>query len=331
MIRASATCLIASIAATSAFAADLPSRKGAIAPPPTATSCKETSATALSTDVFGFSTGSDVSDVGAWGAGLTYSGAFKGAGFKPGAFSGHAGQLQVATSFFPCWEVGPYLIGTTSTGSFRGVPGDIRLDTLGGGIENKWKILGRATHGIGLTLDWDINYQGYSFRDSTLIPTLSYSGGQVTSSYRLFLDKELVTGKLFGALNLAWDQIWFERPGLITPTGAGDHLRQSNLTASAALSYQVVDGLFVGGEARYVRTHLGSFFNTFTGDAVYVGPTFFWQATKSLAISAAYGVQVTGSQKAVAPAVLAPQFAASNLNLSTQNQHIAKLKIGYSF
>lgn len=331
MLRASLAGLIVSIAASTAFAADLPSRKGAVAPPPASTSCKETSATALSTDVFGFSTGSDVSDVGAWGAGLTYVGAFKGAGFKPGSFAAHGAQLQAATAFLPCWELGPYVVGAVSEGSWRGVPGSVNMGFYGIGIEQKYKLLGRATHGVGLTLDWDVNYQGYNFKDTTLAPILSYSGGQVTSSYRLFLDKELVAGKLFGAINLAWDQIWFERPAIITPTASGDYLRQSNLTASAALTYQVVDGLYVGGEARYVRNYLGNFFNQFVGDAAYVGPTFYWQATKSLAISGAYGVQVAGSAKAIAPAVLAPQFAASNLNLATQNQHIAKLKIAYSF
>lgn len=318
------------VASSAVSAADLPSRKGAIAPPPAPTSCKETESTALSSDIFGFSSGSDVADVGSLSIAGTYTGAFKGAGFKPGSFNGHSGQLQATTSFFPCWEFGPYLTGTTSQGSFRGVPGNVRFNSFGGGVENKWKVLGRATHGIGLTLDWDINYQGYSQKDSTFIPTLSTSGGAVTSSYRIFIDKELIPGKLFGALNVAWDQIWFQRPALVAPFG-GDYLRQSNITFSGALSYQVVDGFYLGGEARYVRTHLGNYFNRTTGDGVYVGPTFLWQVNKSLAISGAYGIQVAGSQKAISPAVLAPQFASSDLNLSTLSQHIAKVKVSYAF
>jgi hypothetical protein len=337
MLRSMTAGLVAmfsAAAATTAFAADIPGRKGApLAPVAASTSCKETEKTALSTDVFGFTTGSDVSDVGAWGASATYAGAFKGGGFKPGSFSGHTGQLQAATAFVPCWEIGPYIIGSTSRGSFRGVTGDVKLDTYGGGIEQKYKIFGRATHGFGLTLDWDINYQGYNAKDSTfapLLPTLSTKGDQVTNSFRLFLDREIVSGKLYGALNLVIDQIWFDRPALLAG-GSSDYLRQSNLTLSGALSWQVVDGLFIGGEARYVRTHLGSFLNQFTGDAIYVGPTFFWQATKSIAISGAWGAQVKGHQNAWNDAPLAPINQSSQLNLATQNQHIARLKVAYTF
>lgn len=315
-----------------ASAADLPTRKGAPLPPPVAsTSCKETSATAVSSDIFGFSLGSDVSDVGAWALSANYAGAFKGSGFKPGSFNAHTGQLQASTAFVPCYEIGPYLIGSTATGSFRGVPGEIKLDTYGAGVENKFKILGRATHGLGLTLVWDANFQGYEQKDSTIIPDLSFSGSQVVSTYKLLIDKELIAGKLYGAFNVQLDQIWFERPAIIAPFNSSDYARGSNLTLSTALSYQLVDGFFLGGEARYVRTHVGSFLNKYSGDAVYVGPTMFWQATKSVAISGAYGIQVAGNSKAVAPGVLAPQFRGSELNLATQNQHIAKLKIAYGF
>jgi hypothetical protein len=324
--------LMGAAATTTAFAADIPGRKGApLAPVAASTSCKETEKTALSTDVFGFTTGSDVSDVGAWGASATYAGAFKGGGFKPGSFSGHTGQLQAATAFVPCWEIGPYLIGSTATGKTRGVFGDVRLDTYGLGIEQKYKIFGRATHGFGLTADWDINYQGYDAKDRTLVPNLSTNGGQVTNSFRLFLDREIVSGKLYGALNLVIDQIWFERGALVATANNPDYLRQSNLTLSGALSWQVVDGFFIGGEARYVRTHLGSFLNQFTGDAIYVGPTFFWQATKSIAISGAWGAQVKGAQNAWNDVPLAPIHQSSQLNLATQNQHIARLKVAYTF
>jgi hypothetical protein len=333
MLRSFATGLFAITTASAVLAADIPGRKSApLAPVAASTSCKETASTALSTDVFGFTTGSDVSDVGAWGAGLTYGGAFKGGGFKPGSFAAHTGQLQVATAFLPCWEIGPYLIGSTARGDTRGVLGRATLDTYGGGIEQKYKIFGRATHGFGLTLDWDINYQGFKQKDTTLAPILSFNGDQVTNSFRMFIDREIISGKLYGAINLVWDQVWFDRPGILAPGNRSDYLRSSNLTLSGALSYQLVDGLFVGGEARYVRTHLGNFFNTYTGDALYVGPTFYWQATKSLAISGAWGVQAVGHTNNTTGVAAVPAIhTSSNLNLLTQNQHIARIKAAYSF
>lgn len=332
MIRFLAAGLLVSFAAGSALAADLPGRKRMpLAPAETSSSCKETSSTAVSSDIFGFSTGSDVSDVGAWALSGTYSGAYGGAGFKPGSFNGHTGQLQASTALFPCWEIGPYLIGSTTSGKNRGVFGSVAFDSIGVGVENKYKVFGRATHGFGLTLVWDANYQGFTQSDTVAIPFVNYSGKQFTSSYKLLLDRELISGKLYGAFNVQWDQIWAERPREIAPFGLSDHLRTSNLTFSTALSYQLTDGFFLGGEARYVRSNFGSVFNKFAGDAVYVGPTLFWQATKSIAISGAWGIQVAGNPKAVAPAVLAPQYRASDLNLANQNQHIAKLKIAYGF
>ena len=192
-------------------------------------------------------------------------------------------------------------------------------------------MLGRGTHGIGLTLVIDPNVQSFEQTDSTLIPQLSWSGTQVNSSYKILIDKELIAGKLFGAINVQFDQIWTERPAIVNPQFRNDYVRNSNLTLSGALSYQLVDGLFVGAETRYVRTHNGISLNTFTGDALYVGPTFFWQASKSIAVMGAWGAQVAGDTKAIPGTILAPQLASSKLNLATQNQHIAKVKIGISF
>ena len=83
MIRTLAAGLLVSAAAGSAFAADLPSRKKMpVAPVEASSSCKETASTAVSADIFGFSGGTDVSDVGAWALGATYGGGYKGAGFN---------------------------------------------------------------------------------------------------------------------------------------------------------------------------------------------------------------------------------------------------------
>lgn len=331
LLRPVLTALVLGAIASPVLAADLGARKGVPAAPAISTSCKETEKTALAADVFGFTSGSDVSDVGAWGLGVEYNGAFNGSGFKTGNFSGHLGKVQVSTSFVPCWEIGPYLLGTTSTGTNAGVVGDVGYSSFGVGVENKYKILGRATHGFGLTAVLDANYQGFEQKVSQVTPSLSWSGSQGNVTYKLILDKELIASKLFGAINIQIDQIWTGRPASQTANFSSDYVRNSNLTLSGALSYQAIDGLFLGAEARYVRTHNGSFLNTFTGDAVFVGPTLYWQATKSVSLSGTWGIQVAGNAKFPAGTVLPANIRNSDLNLITANQHIAKLKLGVAF
>ncbi len=112
MIRSLAAAAVLTFAANLAVAADLGAKKGAPAAP-VSSSCKETAESAVSSDIFGFSTGSDVSDVGGKYLQLEYNGAFGGGGFKAGDFSGHLGKIQFSTAFMPCWEIGPYLLGVT--------------------------------------------------------------------------------------------------------------------------------------------------------------------------------------------------------------------------
>ena len=75
MIKAALSGLFGIIAATSVvMAADLPGRVTKPTPPPAAQACKETSA--LPTDIFGFTTGSDVNDLGALSGALEYNGSY---------------------------------------------------------------------------------------------------------------------------------------------------------------------------------------------------------------------------------------------------------------
>lgn len=332
MIRTTLVAGLTGLFLTGASAADLVGKKPGIAAPLPSASCKENEKTVLPADVFGFSAGSDVSDLGAWAMGLEYNGAFTGAGFKPGSFASHLGKVQLSTSFVPCWEVGPYFLATSAVGTNRGVAGEIETTTYGFGVENKYKLLGRADHGVGLTLVFDPNYQAFRSTNTQVTPNLRWSGDILTSTYKVLLDKELIAGKLFGAVNLQWDQIWTERPGLVNPiAGTSDFARNSVLTLSAALTYQLVDGFFLGGETRYVRTHNGLFFKQLTGDALFVGPTVYWQAAKNISLSGTWGVQVAGNAEFTNPATVAPNLLSSRLNLVTQSQHIAKFKIGISF
>lgn len=286
-----------------AMAADLPSRKGAPIAPAASASCFETNG--LPTDVFGFTTGSDVSDLGAWGGTLTANGAATGRATRLTSVTGVA---QIATSPIRCFEVGPYLyLGGTSAKDRFGFNGSNTL--YGGGVEFKYKFLGRDTHGVGATLDVDVSANGGRF--SGIL-----GAGNDTAynlAVRLFLDRHL-GGNLYGALNLEHISSFSNAAGVFTDA--------SQFNVRAALSAKVASNFFVGAEAWYSRTYVnGAFYKAFAGDGLFLGPNFLWQINDKWTLNAAYQVQVTGKARATP----------GNLNLASYNQHYARVKLGYSF
>ena len=144
------------------------------------------------------------------------------------------------------------------------------------------------------------------------------SGGAKVVSYgletRLEADLELVKNRLFWAANL-----------LYTPEtsrvelGAWD--KESSFGVSTALSFQVVPNVVIGAELWYLRHYDGIAFNTFTGDAVYVGPTLFIRLAPKVLVSAALNTQVAGHEVGLG----------SQLNLTDFSHHRAKLLFEFEF
>lgn len=285
-------------AASLASAADLPSRKGlaALAPPPSV--CSESEG--IPTDAFGFTTGSDVAEKGSFGPSLTYLGSY---GARGGRFHGHVGQLQGSYGLLPCLEIGPYLLGGYADGSILGF--DYHARGWGAGVETKYKLLGRDVHGIGLTvvIDPSVTRTDPSFGG----PFTGYNTG-----LRIFADKTLVPGKLYAALNVSHDLTW---------TGPTPFARSSTLTIGGSLAWQVVEGIYLSGEVRHQRSYDTLGFSKEAGYATFAGPGVYWQATKQLALSAAYNVQLAGKAKG----------QPGDLDLVNFSQHLVKVKAAYSF
>jgi len=294
-----ALALIAAAASVPVLAADLPSRKGAsAAPAPAVSACTESEG--IPTDAFGFTTGSDVADVGSFGPSLTYGGAF---GTRGGSSNSHGLTLQGSYGLFPCFEVGPYVLGNFTNASAGGVSADSRA--FGAGVEMKYKLLGRDMHGLGLTLVIDPSFNRADPDGAGRFTT--YNTG-----IRLFADKTLIPNTLYAGLNLSQDLTW---------TGPSPYQRSSTLTIAGSLAWQVSEGLYLSGEVRHMRAHNELGFGNEAGYATFAGPGIFWQATKQLALSAAYNIQVAGKAKG----------QPGDLDLTNFSQHLVKVKLGYSF
>jgi hypothetical protein len=298
MLKPAAFALAVSSLLSPAFAADLPSRKAAPAAPPVLSACSESEG--IPTDAFGFTTGSDVADVGSFGASLTYNGGF---GVRDGRQAAHGMQLQGSYGLFPCFEIGPYLLVGYTDATIAGTKADNR--SVGAGVEMKYRLLGRDLHGIGLTVIVDPSF-------NRVDPTGAGNFTTYNTGLRIFADKTLVPGKLYAALNLSHDLTW---------TGPSPYLRSSTFTVGGSLAWQLLDGLYLSGEVRHQRRHNELGFGKEAGYATFAGPGIFWQASKQFAISAAYNVQVAGKAKG----------QPGDLDITNFSQHVVKVKAAYSF
>lgn len=147
------------------------------------------------------------------------------------------------------------------------------------------------------------------------------SGDRVNSwelEMKLNADLELIKNRLYLAANLLYEPEATHDPDGI---GAGWEM-ESFGGVSAALSYRITPSVFIGGEVWYLRHYAGAWFNTFEGDALYVGPTLYAKLGRKMFMSAAWGVQVQG-REVEDPSV--------NLNLGEFSRHRAKLKFAVEF
>jgi hypothetical protein len=80
-------------------------------------------------------------------------------------------------------------------------------------------------------------------------------------------------------------------------------------------------GLWLGGEARYLRDYSGAALNVFSGQALYTGPTVYARLAANAFVSVAWNFQIWGR------ATTAP----GALDLANFERHQVKLRFGLEF
>ena len=147
------------------------------------------------------------------------------------------------------------------------------------------------------------------------------SGTRVTNlglELKINADLELIKNRLFLGSNLLYELEGTKDPD---PIGAGWE-KESIGGVSAALSYRIIPSVFVGAEAWYLRHYDGSFFNAFTGDAIFVGPALYAKLNPKTFMTAAWNAQVSGHDVEV---------PSSKLNFGEFTRSRAKLKLAVEF
>lgn len=131
---------------------------------------------------------------------------------------------------------------------------------------------------------------------------------------RVEADAELIKNRLFLGLNLLYEPE-------TTRADFGEWDNESTLGLSTALAFQIVPKVVIGAELWYLRHYDGVAFNTFTGDALYLGPTLYYQISPKILMSAAWNVQVAGHETDVG----------SPLDLTDFSRQRAKLLLEFEF
>ena len=146
------------------------------------------------------------------------------------------------------------------------------------------------------------------------------TGGARVDNYGLEIkinaDLELLKNRAYLGFNLLYEPE-------ATRNDMGSWDKESKFGVSTALAYRLTPEVTLGAEAWYLRHYEGTWFNTFTGDALFVGPTLYVRLARKIFMTAAWNIQVAGSEF--------NDTGALSLNLSEFTRHRAKLKFAFEF
>ena len=258
------------------------------------------------THIFGFTLGTDVNDVGEKEAESETTGRLA---KRAGSYAAIAQAFGVKFIPFQDFSIEPG-VGVASH-KISGVPGldDRRqwaFDTIS--IEMRYRVLNREHAPFGLTLGIDPHWGRVDDVSGAPVDRLG-------ADFLIIADKELVTDRIFGAFNVLY------QPETSRPRGIAAWEHHSTLGGSAALNMQVQPLLLIGAEARYLRAYDGLGLDTFSGHALFIGPTFYWKPSDCCWVAAAWSMQVAGRAA----------NETGTLDLTNFERHQAKLRFGYNF
>jgi hypothetical protein len=175
-------------------------------------------------------------------------------------------------------------------------------------LDFRYRMFDREKVPFGLTFALE-PHRGFA-DEASGAPADRYGG-----KFAVAVDTEIVPKAIFAAVNLLYDAEGTRRHG------DGTVERESTLGASAAIAAQVRSGLFWGAEVRYLRLYDGLAFGSFTGEALYAGPTFYAKLAGAWWLSAAWNVQIAGGKNGLL----------TSLDLADFDRHQAKLRLGFTF
>ncbi len=256
--------------------------------------------------MFGFMIGSDVGNVGEREFQSQTTGRFS---RNRGSY--RAIDQEFELEFVPVRNSRVELGSTFASHDIAGVGGladQRQLSWQGVSVDLRYRFLDREAAPFGLT----VAVEGHANRvDETTAAVVRNYG----TEFALAFDRELVPNVAVAALNLLYQPEWTRLVG----TGAAE--RESTIGAALGVMVQARPGFFLGGEARYLRQYEGIGLEGLSGQAMFIGPTAYFQLSKYSRLTAAWSVQAWGR----------PAGSNAALDLVNFERHRARLVFGVNF
>ena len=256
--------------------------------------------------IFGFMIGSDVGNPGERELQSQTTGRF---GKGAGTYRAISQEVEIEIVPLPNFRI--ELGGTTTLHDITGVPAidDRRqLNFQGASLDLRYRLLDRETAPFGLTVAAEAH--------GDRIDEISGAKGRMYGTdFTLALDRELVPNFVIGALNLVYQPEWarFEVTGLSE--------KSSTIGAAFAGMVRVRPNFLLGGEMRYFRQYEGIGLGEFAGQALFVGPTAYFQISERSRLTLSWSMQAWGRSAG----------SGGNLDLVNFERHQARLVFGVNF
>ena len=256
--------------------------------------------------IYGFMIGADVGSPGEREFQATTTGRFS---KQAGAYQALGQQLEL--EFVPI-KYFRIEVGTTFAAyDIASVPGLVdrtQGDWQGATLDLRYRFLDRETALFGLTLA----LEGHGNRiDETTASRARNYGTELT----LVLERDLIPGLAVATLNLGYQPEWTHFSG--APAAEQD----STLAVALGIMAQVRPGFLLGGEARYFRRYEGIGLDEPAGEALFVGPTAYFQLSERARLTATWSLQAWGR----------PAGTGATLDLVNFERQQARLVFGLSF
>jgi hypothetical protein len=269
----------------------------------------QTDAQASSIDtehLFGFTIGSDVGEVGERELEGSVTGGF---GKQTGTYA--ASSSTLSAEFVPLANLRTEITGEVVGYDITGVSGlaDQQYAAFGGlSADIRYKLLDRATAPFGFAI-------GAEPRWGRADEETGQPGSQYGVDFVAAFDREIVPDRIVAAFNLLY------QPETMRSKLTGLWSQESTAGAAVGVMAQVRPGIFVGGEARYLRQYDGFGLDALAGQAFFVGPTVYVKLSEKAWIAAAWSAQVTGQATT----------AVGSLDLVNFERRQARLLFGVNF
>ena len=301
MMKLTSSLLAFSLLAGAAQAADL---KGAKAPAPAA---PQAAGDVPGGDIFGFTSATDVGNVGDKGVALENDGSYGRRDMRSRVLTQ---KLEFSRTFAPNWSYAASLFGAWSnirnSGDFAN-RNTYQFDGLS--LEIRHRLIERsASNPFAVTFAIEPRWG----RVDTVSGLNATNYG---AEFKLQADRAL-SENLFWAVNAnfgtsrgrdALDRTW---------------ANSSESVVSSALTYAVVDDkFFLGGEARWNQAWSQAFFGKLDGQALFVGPTVAYKASESVMLNAVFLPQIAGKARSVSGPLDIDNFERANFRV--------KLAVGF--